>query len=41
MTFDLGPGWGQRKSLRPVSKKRAKVNKQRRQILHEIGRAHV
>lgn len=35
MAFDTGKGWGQRKPLRPMSKKRAKENRERRQILHD------
>jgi hypothetical protein len=35
MTFDLGKGWGTRKPLRPVSKKRAKVNAERSRVVHE------
>lgn len=33
MSFDLGPGWPQRQPLRSVSKKRAKVNKQRSTVV--------
>lgn len=33
MSFDLGSGWPSRKPLRPMSKRRAKVNKQRATVV--------
>lgn len=41
MAFDTGKGWGQRKPLSPVSKKRAKQSASRRAILHRYPRCQI